>query len=272
MDRIKYYEKLINMKSEDRGREAFWDAKAKSFSEKQNMLPDMIPEEVTRFLASNEYLQSDTSVLDIGGGSGRYAIPMAKIASRVTITDISANMLKYAKENVDNSGVKNIDYAKLDIKTADIKTMGWEGKYDLVFANMCPAISSAADLETMMLAANKWCALGRFTEKADNVTSAIREALNIPDSPDPHTDRNFTYAFFNILWLKGYTPRVNYFSEETVSENSTEEIISSYSPKFADVAQEQNQDLAQIIGDMAANDMISVKRKSTLALLLWAVS
>ncbi len=272
MDRIKYYEKLLNMKSEDRDREAFWDAKAKSFSEKQNMLPDTIPEKLTQFLADNNYLHSDTTILDIGGGSGRYAIPMAKIGSRVTITDISAEMLKYAKENVDNNGVENIDYSKLDIKTADIKAMGWEGKYELVFANMCPAISTADDLETMMLASKQWCALGRFTEKTDNVTSAIREALNIPDSPEPHTDRNFTYAFFNILWLKGYAPMVNYFSEETVSEIPIEEIIGSYSQKFRDIAEEQGKEVEQIISSLAINNTITVKRKSTLALLLWAVN
>lgn len=272
MDRIKYYEKLINMKSEDRNREAFWDAKAKSFSEKQNMLPDTIPEKITQFLVDNNYLHRGTNILDIGGGSGRYAIPMARTAAQVTITDISAEMLKYAKENVLNSGVNNIDYSKLDIKTANIRKMGWAGKYDLVFANMCPAISTATDLEKMILASSKWCALGRFTGKNDNVTTSIRQALNIPDSPDPHTDRNFTYAFFNILWLKGYTPLVNYFSEETVSEISLEEIISSYSPKFRDTAKEAGKDVEEIISSLAVNDIITVKRRSTLALLLWEIN
>lgn len=71
--------------------------------------------------------------------SARYALPLARKAKHITLTDISENMLKLAKENAEQNGIQNIAFKKLEEKAA-LSSLGWERMFDLAFAAMCPAI------------------------------------------------------------------------------------------------------------------------------------
>ena len=53
-------------------------------------------------------LNSDYTVLDIGSGPGRLAIPIAKRVKTVTAIDPSRAMLEYLQENMEKGDVKNI--------------------------------------------------------------------------------------------------------------------------------------------------------------------
>lgn len=271
LNRISYYEELLYKKKRHEDVEAVWDARAKEFSDAQNNQVDMIPLEVTKYLVDNNILQEETTILDIGGGSGRYAIPMAKVAQKVTITDISNNMLKYAEENAQKNGVNNIEYVKLDFNTANIEEIGWQGKYDVVFAAMCPAIKSAKDIDKMIAASKGSCCIGQFIERTDNIATGIMRALDISDADDPHNDRAAAYAFFNILWLKGYEPRITYFKEDTIGEYDLEEIKDSYINKYSAIAEEKNKNVEEIISRFAINNKITVSKKKTVALIYWEI-
>ncbi len=50
----------------------------------------------------------DKIVLDLGCGTGRYAIPMAKKAERVYAVDYSRTMLKVLRRKIRENGIKNI--------------------------------------------------------------------------------------------------------------------------------------------------------------------
>ncbi len=251
--------------------EAFWDAKAKDFSHKQNSQKDEIPEKVSKFLRDDNYLHKKANILDIGGGSGRYALHMAKSANKVTLTDISTNMLKHAQENAERDGVNNIEYVKLDFKRADIKQMAWERKFDHVFAIMCPAVRSAKDLDKMISVSKGSCFIGQFVERTDTITSKIMQALNISKQGDPHNDREAVYAFYNILWLKGYNPAIRYFKEEITDEFSLNEVKASYADKYSDLAIEQGTSIEEVIANLFPFEKIKVNSNQTLALISWEI-
>jgi ubiquinone/menaquinone biosynthesis C-methylase UbiE len=50
--------------------------------------------------ALERHLTSDSAILDIGGGPGRYAIALAERGHRVTLADLSPELLKIAREKV----------------------------------------------------------------------------------------------------------------------------------------------------------------------------
>ncbi len=50
--------------------------------------------------ALERHLTRDSAILDIGGGPGRYAIALAERGHRVTLADLSAEMLEIAREKV----------------------------------------------------------------------------------------------------------------------------------------------------------------------------
>lgn len=54
----------------------------------------------------NEYIESCSKVLDVGGGPGRYSILLAQNGHKVTLVDLAENHIKQAEENAGKAGVK----------------------------------------------------------------------------------------------------------------------------------------------------------------------
>jgi len=112
--------------------EEFWDNyKYADSSEEYDSLtgyPGLILDKMIRFL------NSDSSVLDIGAGAGAYAIPLAKVAKTVTVIEPSkgqtARLLKRAEKNgLENIHVLNKRWQDVDVSELDT--------YDLVNAAYC---------------------------------------------------------------------------------------------------------------------------------------
>ena len=66
-------------------------------------------------------IKKDSLIVDFGGGTGNFAIPIAELYpnSKVVMIDSSQGMLKKAKKKIDERKIKNIDVVYGDI-TKDI--------------------------------------------------------------------------------------------------------------------------------------------------------
>jgi ubiquinone/menaquinone biosynthesis C-methylase UbiE len=74
-------------------------------------------------------IDSDALVLDAGGGTGRWAIRMARKGCKVVLVDISEGMLKIAAEKVKKEGLQN----KVTIKEGDITKTGYADEtFDMI--------------------------------------------------------------------------------------------------------------------------------------------
>jgi len=69
--------------------------------------PHRTDEPVLDFLRSLS--SSETTWLDIGGGAGRYALPLALVSKRVTVVEPSDGMLTMLREGMEEYGLRNID-------------------------------------------------------------------------------------------------------------------------------------------------------------------
>jgi len=76
--------------------------------------------------------KKETIVLDAGGGTGRWSIPMALMGCQVHLVDMSEGMLDRAKSKVAQKGVQD----KVIIKKGDITHLTYPDEtFDLVFAD-----------------------------------------------------------------------------------------------------------------------------------------
>jgi SAM-dependent methyltransferase len=66
------------------------------------------------------------TVLDIGCGTGIYALPLAREAAAVTGLDDSRQMITRFKGEIDNAGLRNVQVVKASWKDIDFFETSWE--------------------------------------------------------------------------------------------------------------------------------------------------
>jgi len=84
------------------------------------------------------YLPDDKNalILDAGGGTGKWTIPIARLSYRVTLTDISKRMLQVAEQKLAKANL----LGKVRIVVADVTAMDMfnEGSFDFVLCEGDP--------------------------------------------------------------------------------------------------------------------------------------
>ena len=103
----------------------------------------------------------DSSVMDVGCGAGRYAIAFAQMCRSVIGTDLSPQMIGYAKKRADCMGIHHVSFICEDWDTVSIQKGYYQNQFDFVFAHMTPAIHNTETLMKMQACSKKWCMLVR---------------------------------------------------------------------------------------------------------------
>jgi ubiquinone/menaquinone biosynthesis C-methylase UbiE len=96
--------------------ETYYDEKAPYYDGEYKTLYDELYREITwdnmvRFLPDS----TDSVILDIGGGTGEWAIPLAKKGYTVVLADISRGMLRQARLKCEAEGLENVAFNRVDI-------------------------------------------------------------------------------------------------------------------------------------------------------------
>ena len=89
----------------DRGEDmgSRWDKRAKKFNESVMQYTERTERQIAKLELKPEY-----TVLDVGAGTGRLTIPIAKQVKSVTAVDPSKGMLACLQENVEREGITNV--------------------------------------------------------------------------------------------------------------------------------------------------------------------
>ena len=269
-----YFENLLKKTYQPSSQaEAMWDSRATKFSLSQQSEKTKFPERVTELLTSIGYLPGNT-VLDIGGGTGRYALPFASVAQSVTISDLSNGMLKQAEKNAKEKALDNIDYLKMDWETAEIVGSPYEKAYDIAFASMCPAIRSKSGLIKMIAAAKKGCVINQFTKMSDTIIESLKKASGSEAQYDPHNDRTSVQAIFNLLWSLGYSVHLTYHTYSASTYYTVQEAQARYGGRFSNrtfFADGKPLSFEDMMTRLIGDEPLLVKNETILATLFWDV-
>ena len=107
----------------------YWNRRAESFN--RNLGGERAREMVQK-LTDMFRIGPDTTILDIGAGAGRLAVPLARIAGKVTAIEPSSGMLGLLVRNAEDAGLDNI--TGIMKRWEDIEAGVDVGKHDLVLA------------------------------------------------------------------------------------------------------------------------------------------
>lgn len=265
----KYYEDILSKNYDYTFDSAkMWDNKAEKFNMSQQGDNSVFKNGVIKFLEDKNILEN-ANIIDICGGSGRYALPLARLSKNVTVTDVSENMLKYAKNNADKEGLYNLEFVQGNWNDMDFEKLGWNKKFDLSFATMCPAVRTPEGLEKMMESSKNYCMINQYIENGDSIGEYLREELGKKDKYDPHSDRESVEAIFNILWLDGYSPEISYIEENAKQELTIDEAYEKYVGRYGNTAEELGLDLKELLSKKLENNIIKVRKSTKMAMVFW---
>lgn len=108
-------------------------------------------------------------IIDIGCGTGRHTLSLARKAAGVHGVDISEDMVRVLKNTRDKYGFKNVTAETLDWKEACIEKTGWLKKFDIAWAAMTGAINTAEDVARMNMCAREWAVCIAWGRKRENI-------------------------------------------------------------------------------------------------------
>lgn len=84
------------------------------------------------FAQLSERLSAESRVLEVGCGSGRWTIELARRYRQVVALDISAGMIEQARERVLAAGLSNVELSVAPMDEAQL-----EGEFDLIYLGSC---------------------------------------------------------------------------------------------------------------------------------------
>lgn len=109
----------------------YYDEKSKNYDETFSILYFRVFDAIT-WKHLEPYLPTNPNalILDAGGGTGRWTVPIAKRVKKVVLMDISEGMLKVAAHRIKREGVED----NVVIRKGDIARTGYPNEtFDLVF-------------------------------------------------------------------------------------------------------------------------------------------
>lgn len=200
---------------------ALWNQRACSFSRKQ--LPTLESSPFLQQIAGCIPLDGSMTALDIGCGSGIYALALAPLLRKAAGCDVSDRMIAAAERRAADLGISNASFFCMDWETADLDALGWRRRFDLVFAHMTPAIHSYCALDQMTACAGRHCFLKRPARRRDLVLDQAMELLGLR-TRGQDADESMEYVFC-YLWRNGFEPQFRYGHECWQEDRPLEEAL-----------------------------------------------
>lgn len=212
-------------------------------------------------------LTPHSTVLDVGAGTGAYALPLARRSAQVTALDMSPEALSLLEKRAGDRGAHN-----LQTTLAMWETYASEQRYDLVFSAMCPAICDCASLARFEAASTNGCAL--LTVGAGS-RSQLRSQLRPLLSRQPLTGLSPDVIYsFNLLYAQGKQPELRFFPTSAEPCMTVEEAVETYSiyySIFGIEGAQVRQTMRDYLEGIAVDGICVDHVKTNDALLTWRV-
>lgn len=261
-----------------------WDERAHNWA-KELELDDYKKRSDERTSATATYLRNhgvlgpDFNVIDIGCGLGRFVVEFAKSAKHVTGCDLSPQMCIYGKQYAKQSKVEEkTTWIDCNFKYVDLEKMGWNKAFDLVFTSLTPAIDGVDAIDKLCEMSRAYCFNCSFVKEQDDLDDMIYKKITGKEIPQKFQSHlHWYYSLYNILLLKGYLPRTDFYEENwttyvDASAESVEYFVEKLKSKYKleDVNYKM---LKTILQNLADNDgKIEYNHSIIYGFMLWNVN
>ena len=245
---------------------SLWDKKAREFNKSMMQNRERAEKQI-----ANIGLKPDYTVLDVGAGTGRLAIPIAKHVKTVTAIDQSTGMLECLQENMEKEGITNI--VCVNKRWEDVELGVDIEPHDVVLASHSLGMSDIQEaLAKMDAAAKKYVYI--LTSAGRWMGDGEEEGLWKAIFGERHRTWRSDYMFFcNLLHdMKIYANVDIRDAEYEQHYESLDEAVTKWK-EMHDIPAEKEailrEYLSKILIEDDGNGTLCFKRKSKSATIWW---
>lgn len=247
----------------------WWDGKAKDFATKA--LPTESSSLAMRLIAEKQMLHNGQLALDVGCGGGRFAFALEKLGAVATGIDFSSEMIRECEAYRAQHG-SACDFRVVDWHHLDLDAVHWRGRFDLVLANMTPAVDSEETFAKLSAASKDWCLMVKPTRRRNQILDALTVQLGL-NADTVALDNAFIHAF-EWLWRHGYQPELAYEEQIWEKQWTLDEAIKEYTLRLSSLYaldDAQKALLATALQQLQHDGMIEEETHTTIAAIYWRV-
>lgn len=253
-----------------------WDKRAQVF-DKRSATPEAVArkERILSMLTDAGALKTGTRVLDVGAGSGNWAISMAQMGASVVALEPSSGMIEILRQKIDmlGLGADQVSIRQQTWQEVDLEKDGLAGQFDLVFSSMNPGVCDPVTLDKVMQASRNFCYLStfsggspgsRYTELLKQITGRTLEGRTW----------DFIYPF-TYLYAQGYRPRIDFNVWDLDREDTIEQAVENilfFIQGMTDVTPEIREKLTAHVTGKAVDGKFHDKQSVCQGVMLWQVA
>lgn len=242
-----------------------WDRAAETYDDLETCQDyQQQVETVLSTLQQRGALQRDASVLDVGCGTGTYAVRMAGLVKSVCAVDFSEAMLGQLKAKVQKASIPNITAIH-----ADWREYEPDKQFDLVFCSMTPLLRHMQNVDKVLGCSKRFVAIISWAGvKSNPLFESIYQEIFGKKDEKPCMD---IIPLFNYLYTNGFAPDVRFFHacwERTRSIERQVEAMMWQLELKKELSPAEKARISQMVAEKAQNGQITVKTKVRLAFLM----
>ena len=248
----------------------WWNGKAEHFSALE--LPTAETSIGMRIIQRENMAFKGSKILDVGCGGGRFSFALEAMGADVTATDFSPEMIRMATE-AGQSRSSKVQFSVDDWHTINLKVKNWDKKFDLVLANMTPAVVSADTFLKLIEASRNWVLLVKPTRRVNSVLDELNGLVKA-ERDTKSLDDTLAYAF-DLAWLTGGQPKLEYEDEVWEMDLPLEKAVEEYTYRIDSMYELSENDKSVIREYLKSivdqNGNVHETTNTTIAAMYWQI-
>lgn len=247
----------------------WWNSRAGAFASRD--IPTAQSSLAIRLITEKQMIERGQSSLDVGCGGGRFSFALEQLGACVTGIDFSPRMIEECEKSR-IARASSACFCVQDWQNIDLQALGWKNKFDLVLANMTPAVVSADSFLKLSEASRNWCLMVKPTRRSNSILDKLNSLLEL-EADTNSLDEALLYAF-ELLWLNGKKPKIEYEEQQWENSWKTEDAVEEYTLRISSshsLSSYQKEQIKDFLHRESIDNVIKETTHTTIAAVYWQV-